>query len=147
MNYFFNIHQYILINLLHRHHINYLSDIHLRIIVSTLIDCRQYFLINVSAMKRIFSLPFFLIVFTHAQAALEPLLLKTEYLINPLAINTTKPRLSWQLKSDQRNQYQSAFEIIVSEHHGDVESGKGTTWTSGKQISGENINISYAGKQ
>ena len=98
-------------------------------------------------MKRTFSVALFFILFIQVNAAIEPFLLKTEYLINPLAINTLKPRLSWQLKSEQRNQYQSAFEIIVSDHRGEVESGKGSAWTSSKQLSAENINISYGGNQ
>ncbi|MDO8952669.1 MAG: family 78 glycoside hydrolase catalytic domain, partial [Draconibacterium sp.] len=61
--------------------------------------------------------------------------------INPIGIDTEKPDFSWKLKSESRNKYQRAYQIIVwSENTTD------TCWNSGKVISDNNIQVKYAGK-
>ena len=40
--------------------------------------------------------------------------LKCEYKTNPLGIDTEIPRLSWVLKSAQRGQKQTAYQILVA---------------------------------
>lgn len=41
--------------------------------------------------------------------------LRCEYLENPLAIDVTHPRLSWTLHSEERNQRQLAYRIVVAD--------------------------------
>ena len=47
--------------------------------------------------------------------------LKCNFKENPLGVETANPSLSWQLKSDKRNQFQLAYRILVSNTEGDVE--------------------------
>jgi alpha-L-rhamnosidase len=68
--------------------------------------------------------------------------LRCEYLVNPLGVDTAKPRLSWVLEHAGRGQGQSAYEILVSSEP-DVEEGE--TWRSGKVDSAESIHVVYAG--
>ena len=57
--------------------------------------------------------------------------LKCEYLENPIGIDTQKPRLSWQMKSDKQGNYQNAYQLIVGTSKTDVADGKGNAWDSG----------------
>ena len=40
--------------------------------------------------------------------------LSCEYLTDPQGIDATEPQLSWQLKSDQRGQKQTAYRLLVA---------------------------------
>lgn len=71
--------------------------------------------------------------------------LKCEYLENPLGIDVAKPRFSWTFHSTGRNQYQSAYEILVSENLNELEQNKGANWASGKVTDSQNIQIEYGG--
>ncbi len=64
--------------------------------------------------------------------------LRCEYQHNPLGIDVRKPRLSWQLTSDQRHTTQSAYQIQVSD-------GRGELWDSGKLLSEQSLHIPYRG--
>src|ERR1700761_9630479 len=61
---------------------------------------------------------------------------------NPLGMDVTQPRFTWQLISDSRNEIQTAYRIDVSESadfHGHV-------WDSGKILSDSSVFVSYKGK-
>lgn len=47
--------------------------------------------------------------------SLLPMRLRCEYLINPLGINTRKPRLSWILESEVNGQRQTAYRITAAD--------------------------------
>jgi alpha-L-rhamnosidase len=55
------------------------------------------------------------------------------------------PRLSWRIKSDKRNQQQTAYELIVSDNANDIKNTKGNIWSTGKIISSQTLHINYAG--
>ena len=74
----------------------------------------------------------------HAQVKVQNLL--TENLNNPLGIDISKPRFSWQLKSDQRNIKQAAYEIKVM-------NGKTIAWSSDKVSSDQSVFVPYSGKE
>lgn len=90
-------------------------------------------------MKKIISiLPFQLLaVLCFSQVTVKNLL--TENLSNPIGIDATKPRFSWQLISNKRNIIQTAYEIKVSLN-------KETVWSSGKITSAQSVQINYGGK-
>jgi len=67
--------------------------------------------------------------------AVTPVGLKCEYTVNPLGIDTLKPRFSWTLKSARRAQKQSAYQILVADK-----------WDSGKVESGRSVHVVYGGK-
>lgn len=72
--------------------------------------------------------------------------LRCEYLDNPLGIDTTRPRLSWELASDERGQSQSAYRVLVASTPEKLAQGEGDLWDSGKVASGETAQVEYGGK-
>lgn len=82
----------------------------------------------------------------HAASPLQPVALTCEYIENPLGIDIQSPRLSWNFTSNERNQFQSAYEIIVSDNMKDISKEMGNVWATGKVVSPENIQIPCAGK-
>lgn len=81
-----------------------------------------------------------------AAPVLQPIHLTCEYLENPLGIDMAKPRLSWNFISTVRNQFQTAYEILVSDNEKECRLLKGNCWQTGKIISTENIHIEYNGQ-
>jgi len=77
----------------------------------------------------------------HASRGCRPQALTTEYLTNPIAIDTLTPRLSWQLQSlDPR-----ATALVQTAYHLEVYAGTRCVWNSGTVPSAQSINILYAG--
>jgi len=73
--------------------------------------------------------------------------LKVEYLREPEAIDLPRPRFSWKLKSDQRGDGQTAYQIIVSSEKELVEKEIGDFWDSGKVRGNSSIQIPYLGEE
>jgi alpha-L-rhamnosidase len=71
--------------------------------------------------------------------------LRCEMLVNPEGIDATKPRLSWEIISNERNVQQAAFQIIVASSLDKLNDNKPDIWNSGKISSNESINVSYNG--
>src|SRR5687768_12666567 len=80
-----------------------------------------------------------------AVSPLKPVVLTCENIVNPINVETKDPRFSWQFTSDEKDQMQSAYEIIVSNKTGSGESPGNIVWKSGKILSDQNTNISYSG--
>ena len=76
---------------------------------------------------------------------LTPVGLRTEYLENPVGLDETRPRLTWQVQSDERGQRQTAYRILVASDAARLAAGQGDLWDSGKVASDETVNIVYAG--
>ena len=76
---------------------------------------------------------------------LQPINLTCEYLTNPLGIDILHPRFGWNFTSTERNQFQTAYEVIVSDNIIAVQQGKGNQWETGKITSAENMHIEYGG--
>src|SRR3984893_4662811 len=93
-------------------------------------------------MKKLFVFFFLqtLVVIALAQVQVQHLL--CENLSNPIGLDVTKPRFSWQLQSDKRNVTQTAYEIRVS----DQPSLKNSIWSSGKVASDQSVQVPYSGK-
>ena len=49
--------------------------------------------------------------------------LKTEYLVNPLGLDTPYPRFTWQLEDERQGALQSAYRLIVGTDSIDVSEG------------------------
>jgi alpha-L-rhamnosidase len=79
--------------------------------------------------------------------AAEPYGLTCEYQTNPLGIDVAQPVLGWKLSSDERNQYQTAYELVVALTEKDLGEDKNLVWKSGKVVSGQCFNIEYGGKR
>ena len=78
--------------------------------------------------------------------AINPIQLRCEYHVNPLGIDVLQPRLSWQLESDERNQKQQAYRILVASSLEKLETNEADLWDSGEVRSDKNILIVYEGR-
>jgi alpha-L-rhamnosidase len=79
-------------------------------------------------------------------ASISVVKLKCENLPNPLGIDLLSPQLSWQLTSGQRNQRQTAYQIIASDQEKLLADNLGNFWDTGKISSNQAVNIPYRGK-
>jgi alpha-L-rhamnosidase len=79
-------------------------------------------------------------------AAVAPVNLQCEYRFNPRGIDVGQPRLIWQIKSDERNQAQAAYQILVASSQEHLQRNEGDLWDSGRVFSDETVNIAYSGK-
>jgi alpha-L-rhamnosidase len=73
--------------------------------------------------------------------------LRCENLTNPLGLDVTRPRFSWQLNApkDRRGVHQTAYELRVAPSAAELASGKKAVWQSGKVASDSSVNVTYAG--
>jgi alpha-L-rhamnosidase len=72
--------------------------------------------------------------------------LQCEYLANPAGIDSLAPRLSWIMAAGQRDQAQTAYQVVVGSSAELLAADRGDLWDSGKVNSDRSINIEYAGK-
>jgi alpha-L-rhamnosidase len=82
------------------------------------------------------------------QSSLSVADLRTEYKEDPLGIDVTRPRLSWQLQSlpaNERGVTQSAYQVRVAPSMREVQVGQHLVWDSGKVHSGDSIQQAYGG--
>lgn len=70
---------------------------------------------------------------------------RCEYSVNPLGIDTPRPRMSWELTSSERDVRQSAYQILVGEDPHDLESAENCLWDTGKVASNQTLHIEYRG--
>lgn len=86
-----------------------------------------------------------------AEAPGAPVNLRCEYQTNPLGLDVSAPRLSWEVNDPRRGAVQTAYQVVVAETLADLalddlgRSG-GTCWDSGKVDSDQSIHVVYAGK-
>lgn len=74
---------------------------------------------------------------------IRPAGLKCEYLVDPVGIDATHPRLTWRLDDDRPGAKQTAFQVFVSTDPQAVD--KGDVWTSPRTNSPAGLAI-YAGR-
>ncbi len=77
---------------------------------------------------------------------IQPFDLKCEYLTRATESVAPRPRLSWKLKSNRRQQMQLAYQILVSSREDLLKENVGDLWDSGKVMSSNSIQIPYQGK-
>ena len=65
--------------------------------------------------------------------------LRVENLTQPLGLDTSSPRFSWQITSDKKDVRQTAYQIIVSGDQGEL-------WNTGKVESDQQLWIRYLGE-
>ncbi len=75
-----------------------------------------------------------------------PFDLKCEYLVNPICIDVKEPRFSWELAHEQKNQTQSAYQIIISSNKILSEGKNGDVWDTGKVELDLSVNVPYNGR-
>jgi alpha-L-rhamnosidase len=79
-------------------------------------------------------------------ASLEAEYLRCEYRTDPLGIDEVQPRLSWRLKSDERGQLQTAYQLLVASSAKLLKQDNGDLWDSGVVREEDTIAIAYRGK-
>ena len=78
-------------------------------------------------------------------SSLSPTTLRCEYLVNPLGLEETRPRLSWVDVSGERGARQRAYRILVANNPAELRSEKNLLWDSGKVDSDQSTQVEYAG--
>lgn len=71
--------------------------------------------------------------------------LRCEYLVDPIAIDTPAPRLSWILTSPHRAEKQAAWQVLVASDAQQLNNDKGDLWDSGKFAGPDTNQIVYKG--
>jgi alpha-L-rhamnosidase len=100
-------------------------------------------------MKKLLSISFWFILYSGIlPAAINPVQLTCEYLVNPMVVDMLHPRLSWinLSENNERGQVQTAWEIRVSGSKEKLIAGNADLWSSGKVHSNASENIRYNGK-
>lgn len=70
---------------------------------------------------------------------------RCEYLVNPRGIDEVRPRLSWELESRERGQFQTAYRILVASSAELLANDEGDLWDSGKVSGDATHQIAYQG--
>jgi alpha-L-rhamnosidase len=70
--------------------------------------------------------------------------LRTEYLSDPVGIDTRAPRLSWEIRGSRRGVTQSGYRIRVAATVEALRGGR-TLWDSGRVTSGDSTFVPYGG--
>lgn len=71
--------------------------------------------------------------------------IKTEYLVNPIGLDTSTPRFSWICSQSDRGSVQTAYQVIVASSAANINSNIGDLWDSGKVFSNAQNEIVYMG--
>ena len=79
-------------------------------------------------------------------ASVQPVELRCESSLAPLGVDSNLPRLSWQMRSDEIGQRQTAYRILAASSSGMLEQDRGDLWDSGKVTSSDSINVIWKGK-
>ncbi|GAA0556633.1 glycoside hydrolase family 78 protein [Chitinophaga japonensis] len=72
--------------------------------------------------------------------------LRCEFRENPLGIDITQPRLSWEIQSSDRGVVQQAYQVLVASTREALDNDEGDLWNSDKVMSDQSVNVRYAGK-
>ena len=68
-----------------------------------------------------------------------------EYLLNPLGIDETKPRLSWILECERRGARQTAWQVKVSSSLVRLGKNEADLWDSGRVEGDRSTHVTYEG--
>jgi alpha-L-rhamnosidase len=81
-----------------------------------------------------------------SEEAAAPEFLRCEYLVDPLGIDRTSPRLFWKMVDGRRGALQRAYQILVADAAELLSQDVGNLWDSGVVASEDTIHVVYAGK-
>ncbi len=83
-------------------------------------------------------------------ATVAPSDLRCEYLIDPIGLDVSLPRLSWKLTATEplsRGARQSGYQILVASSPELLAQDKGDVWDSGKTSTDNTVNIPFDGRR
>lgn len=98
-------------------------------------------------MKRFIVFTATIILFTgwaYGQLTVSEML--TENRINPVGLDIHDPRFSWIIISDERQIFQTAYEIRVDVNENNIDNESSTIWSSGKISSSQSVHVPYSGQ-
>jgi hypothetical protein len=78
-------------------------------------------------------------------ARLTPYELECEARRNPTGIDSPRPRLGWKLRSDERSQQQTSYQILAASAREKLFPGSADLWDSGRVASARTAWIAYGG--
>lgn len=81
-----------------------------------------------------------------AEALAAPANLRCEYLVDPLGIDETAPRLSWEMVDPRRGAVQTAYRVLAADDLEELNASIGNLWDTGKVASDQSIQVVYCGK-
>lgn len=75
--------------------------------------------------------------------------LQCEYLTNPLGIDVTSPRFTWELQdsSHPRGQKQTGYHLLVASSPALLAANRGDIWDTGEIASSQSALVSFAGSK
>jgi alpha-L-rhamnosidase len=76
--------------------------------------------------------------------AAQPSELKCEYLVRPIGVDNSAPRLSWSMSDNRKGAFQQAYRICMGTDSVQLSNKTGIQWDSGKVLSSNSL-ISYKG--
>ena len=80
------------------------------------------------------------------QAGLQVGQMLCDYQENPLGLDVSQPALAWKVVADQRDERQTAYQVLVACSRENLERGNGDLWDSGRVASDATVQIRYAGQ-
>ncbi len=89
---------------------------------------------------------FMLAGFRPLLGSVVPVNLQCEYRVNPLGLDVARPRLMWQVESNERDQKQTSYQILVASSEDLLRHNQGDLWDSGTVTGDTTVNIAYSGK-
>jgi alpha-L-rhamnosidase len=72
--------------------------------------------------------------------------LRCEYCVDPLGIDVTQPRLSWEMRDARRGARQTGYQILVASTPEKLAADEADLWDSGRVANDQTTQIVYAGK-
>lgn len=81
-----------------------------------------------------------------ALSRMAPTDLRCEYLTHPMGIDVTQPFLSWVLTSRERDQWQTAYQVLAASSLASLERNSGDLWDSGRVKRSDQSQVAYAGQ-
>lgn len=71
--------------------------------------------------------------------------LRCEYQNNPLGIDVQQPSLMWKLRSNERGDKQTAYQLVIMLHQDTVDQFDHCVFDSGKVMSEQSVHLKYCG--
>ena len=84
---------------------------------------------------------------TSAAQQLQVTRLSCDGRTNPAGIERTAPGFSWQLQSDNRDVWQTAYRVLVADDSALLHKDRGNLWDSKKVESATSLHVPYKGKK
>jgi hypothetical protein len=81
------------------------------------------------------------------KSGLVPVALRCDWMADPLGVDSSPPRLSWQLEGDgRRGLRQKAWRVLVASSPERLLAGRGDVWDSGRVESDDQLHLPYGGR-